>query len=157
MSTIRSETAGDRRAVREVNERAFDRPNEAALVEAVCAAADPIVSLVAVDNEQVVGHILFSPLSIEDDHSGSLAMGLGPMAVLPNYQRQGKAIANFQLSIFDWILPKDQLAIGNRQCLRSLTSNFYLQLKPGINAGRTEFQRASPCFVRDADKKIGAL
>ena len=89
MITIRSETAVDRRAVREVNERAFDRPNEAALVDAVCAAADPIVSLVAIDNEHVVGHILFSPVSIEDDDSGRLAMGLAPMAVLPDYQRQG--------------------------------------------------------------------
>ena len=89
MSAIRSETAGDRRAVREANERAFDRPNEAALVDAVRAAADPIVSLVAIDKERVVGHILFSPVTIEDDDSGTLAMGLGPMAVLPDYQRQG--------------------------------------------------------------------
>ena len=89
MITIRSEKAADHRAVREVNERAFDRPDEAALVDAVRAAADPIVSLVAVDNEQVIGHILFSPVSIDDDDSGSLAMGLAPMAVLPDYQRQG--------------------------------------------------------------------
>jgi len=75
--------------VRKVNEQAFNQPNEAALVDALRTAADPIVSLVAVDNEHIVGHILFSPVRIEDDDSGSLAMGLAPMAVLPGYQRQG--------------------------------------------------------------------
>ena len=79
----------DRDAVRRVNEQAFDSPNEASLVDALCAAADPIVSLVAVDNEQIVGHILFSPVTIEDDDFASLTMGLAPMAVLPDYQRQG--------------------------------------------------------------------
>ncbi len=89
MIIIRSENTLDLDAVRQVNEQAFDSPNEASLVDALRSAADPIVSLVAVDNEQIVGHILFSPVSLEDDNSASLMMGLAPMAVLPDYQRQG--------------------------------------------------------------------
>ena len=88
MITIRSEKPADHGAVREVNQQAFGSSTEAALVDALRAAADPIISLVAVDNDHVVGHILFSPVTIEDDDS-ALAMGLAPMAVLPNYQRRG--------------------------------------------------------------------
>jgi putative acetyltransferase len=87
--TIRAENAEDIPAVRRVNELAFGRPNEAALVDALRAAANPQVSLVAVENGQVVGHIFFSPVLIESEDSTSSALGLAPMAVLPEYQRQG--------------------------------------------------------------------
>jgi putative acetyltransferase len=73
---------------------AFGRPQEAALVDALRAAAHPHVSLVAVEDEEVVGHIFFSPVSIEPEDAvsmatGALAMGLAPMAVLPRCQNQG--------------------------------------------------------------------
>jgi putative acetyltransferase len=89
MTTVRAETAEDISAVRQVNESAFGRPDEAALVDALRAAADPCISLVAVKDGQVVGHILFSPVSIEPEGSVSVALGLAPMAVLPEHQRQG--------------------------------------------------------------------
>ena len=85
---IRSQTAGDDSAVRQVNQTAFPTPDEAALVERLRAEADPVVSLVAEDDSGVVGHILFSPVSLDAD-SGFFAMGLAPMAVLPDRQRQG--------------------------------------------------------------------
>jgi putative acetyltransferase len=47
------------------------------------------LSLVAVHEGQVVGHILFSPVDIEREGARETAVGLGPMAVLPEYQRQG--------------------------------------------------------------------
>src|SRR5262245_41641306 len=89
MVTIRAENADDIPAVHRVNELAFGRPNEAALVDALRAAVAPHLSLVAVENGRVVGHIFFSPVSIESAESASSAVGLGPLAVLPEYQRQG--------------------------------------------------------------------
>ncbi|MFN8474637.1 MAG: N-acetyltransferase [Anaerolineae bacterium] len=100
MLVIRPETAEDASAVRVVNEQAFARPNEADLVDALRANAAPIISLVAEWNGRVVGHIFFSPVTVETRHGASQsggvspdeafsAMGLGPLAVLPAYQGQG--------------------------------------------------------------------
>ncbi len=65
------------------------QPDEAALVDRLRAAAKPQISLVAVENDQIIGHIFFSPVSIEPELSGFFAMGLAPMAVLPERQNQG--------------------------------------------------------------------
>ncbi len=86
---IRAERAGDESAIRRVNELAFGGAEEAALVDALRAAARPHVSLVATDGGEVVGHIFFSPVSIEPEDSSFAAMGLAPMAVLPERQRRG--------------------------------------------------------------------
>jgi putative acetyltransferase len=87
--TIRAENAEDIPAIRRVNELAFGRTNEATLVDALRAVSNPQVSLVAVENDQIVGHIFFSPVTIESEESTSAALGLAPMAVLPEYQKQG--------------------------------------------------------------------
>ena len=87
--TVRTESTKDDESVRRVNELAFEQPNEADLVDALRANARPFVSLVAVVDEQVVGHIFFSPVSIESENGVFTAMGLAPMAVLPEYQNQG--------------------------------------------------------------------
>jgi len=89
MMTIRTESTKDDESVRRVNELAFEQPNEADLVDALRANARPFISLVAVVDEQVVGHIFFSPVSIESENGVFTAMGLAPMAVLPEYQNQG--------------------------------------------------------------------
>jgi putative acetyltransferase len=86
---VRPETAEDAPAVRRVNELAFGHPEEAALVEALRDASVPHLSLVAVEDGHVVGHIFFSPVSIESEGSTFQAMGLAPMAVLPEYQGRG--------------------------------------------------------------------
>jgi putative acetyltransferase len=89
---IRAETAEDRALVRRVNELAFGRPNEADLVDALRENVHPHISLVAIVDDELVGHIFFSPVSIESIESGDhsfVAMGLAPMAVLPAYQRRG--------------------------------------------------------------------
>lgn len=86
---VRTEKTEDHESVRRVNELAFGRRNEADLVDALRANARPYVSLVAVVDEQVVGHIFFSPVSIETDADTFTAMGLAPMAVLPSHQNQG--------------------------------------------------------------------
>lgn len=90
MTSIRQEQPSDIAAIRHVNEQAFGASQEAALVDALRGAARPFVSLVAVDGERVVGHICFTPVTIDGDGgAGRLAMGLAPMAVLPAYQGRG--------------------------------------------------------------------
>lgn len=89
MITVRAETAEDYSQVRRVNELAFGRPNEALLVDALRESAHPQVSLVALKEEEIVGHIFFSSVSIVSDSASFRALGLGPMAVLPEYQKQG--------------------------------------------------------------------
>jgi putative acetyltransferase len=89
MFEIRLESVGDEVAIRRVNEQAFGRQNEADLVDALRDAGEGIISLVAVQDEQIVGHIMFSPVRIESTEETREATGLGPMAVLPNYQHHG--------------------------------------------------------------------
>lgn len=85
MIEIRAELPGDVDAVRRVNTEAFGRRDEAALVDALRERCPERVSLVAVDGEDIVGHILFTPATI-----GTVrGMGLAPMAVLPDRQRDG--------------------------------------------------------------------
>ena len=89
MITVRSESPEDREAVRRANELAFGQPDEADLVDALRGVAQPLISLVAEEDGDVVGHILFSPVSIESGDSVWSALGLGPMAVLPELQNRG--------------------------------------------------------------------
>lgn len=86
---VRAEKPEDISAVRQVNVAAFGRENEADLVDQLRGVAST-VSFVAVDSEQIVGHIFFSPVEIEGECADSVSMlGLAPLAVLPDYQRQG--------------------------------------------------------------------
>jgi len=86
---VREESPEDKGAVRRINELAFGQPEEADLVDALRGVARPQLSLVAVSRGEVVGHILFSPVSIESGDSVWGALGLGPMAVLPELQNRG--------------------------------------------------------------------
>jgi putative acetyltransferase len=87
--TVRAETPEDRAAVRRVNELAFGGAGEADLVDALRGLARPHVSLVAEEGGRVVGHIFFSPVTVESAGGDWGAMGLAPMAVLPGLQRRG--------------------------------------------------------------------
>ncbi len=64
MVEIRPERPDDVAAIRDVNERAFGRQDEARLVDRLRAANKAVTSLVARDGDQVVGHILFSPVTV---------------------------------------------------------------------------------------------
>ena len=86
---IRVATPGDRQAIRAVEESAFGRPDEADLVEALVAAGDVVLELVAVEKGRIVGHILFSPLMIETGGGRVAAVALAPLAVMAEYQRMG--------------------------------------------------------------------
>jgi putative acetyltransferase len=83
---IRKERPDDVAAVRDVNRRAFGQDQEANIVDALRTNGGALLSLVATVNGQVVGHIMYSPLTVAENVNG---VALGPMAVLPEYQRQG--------------------------------------------------------------------
>ena len=85
---IRAERATDIAAIRAVNMSAFETSTEADLVDALRERAEPIVSLVADAAGSIVGHILFSPVTLSG-HGDLRIMGLAPMAVLPAEQRRG--------------------------------------------------------------------
>jgi putative acetyltransferase len=85
---IRAEEQNDWAAVHAVNTSAFETPIEANLVDTLRQQAHPIVSLVAADDKTIVGHIMFSPVSLSE-HPGLKIMGLAPMAVIPGQQRKG--------------------------------------------------------------------
>lgn len=89
MITIRLEEIEDQKDIRRVNELAFGQTMEADLVDALRANARPHISLVAVVEGRIVGHIFFSPASIETESGIFAAMGLAPMSVLPEFQNQG--------------------------------------------------------------------
>ena len=82
---IRFEQPGDIEKIREVNLQAFETETEANLVEALRNADVELISLVAEENGEVIGHILFSPVILGD----LKIMGLAPMAVLPDRQNKG--------------------------------------------------------------------
>ena len=82
---IREERSDDVVAVREVNRRAFGQDQESNIVDALRTNGGALLSLVATVNGQVAGHIMYSPLTVAENVHG---VALGPMAVVPEYQRQ---------------------------------------------------------------------
>ena len=85
---IRDEASGDAEAVGALLEAAFEGPGETALVATLRGEASPLVSLVAEEDGAVLGHILFSPVTVTG-HPDLELMGLAPMAVAPAQQRGG--------------------------------------------------------------------
>ena len=89
MTVIRSETGAELAAIRAVNQAAFEGPVEAELVDQLRAARDLILSLVAVEDGQVIGHCGFSRLIVQATDTAIPGVSLAPVAVLPAWQRQG--------------------------------------------------------------------
>jgi putative acetyltransferase len=86
---IRLENRADQADIRELNQLAFGRDDEADLVDALRAGGHARVSLVADLAGQVVGHILFSELPILTRDGVVGALALAPLSVLPSQQRRG--------------------------------------------------------------------
>ena len=86
---IRLEQPTDLVAIRDVNLAAFPEAAEANLVDELRANGKASLSLVAVQNDRIVGHILFSPVTIGSSNEQRPLLALGPMAVLPDCQGQG--------------------------------------------------------------------
>ncbi len=86
---IQTEKKTDIAAVHAVNISAFETPAEAKLVNVLRKQAQSFISLVARKNGRIVGHIMFSPVSLSG-HPNLKIMALAPMAVAPEHQ--GKTI-----------------------------------------------------------------
>ena len=86
---VRLEERGDGQAVRRINESAFGRADEANLIDELKRCAAVTLSLVFESESEVLGHIVFSPVTIESGSASRLAVGLGPMAVTPDRQSSG--------------------------------------------------------------------
>lgn len=89
MITIRPEQPDDIAAVHAINEAAFGEPTEATIVDSLRETCPDAVSLVAVEDDEILGHIFFSPVRVTGGEEVAHGMGLAPMAVLPERQRQG--------------------------------------------------------------------
>ena len=89
----RQETQNDFQEVFELNHKAFGQQNEAKLVDALRKNPNvfiPELSIVAVKNNAIIGHILFTKINIKNgDESLNESLGLAPMAVLPEFQKIG--------------------------------------------------------------------
>jgi putative acetyltransferase len=94
MLTIRRESTADAPAIRAVTEGAFSdsefgHQGEAELIEQIRANCSDSLSLVACQDDDVVGHALFSPVEIRIGNRVATGKGLGPMSVAPSHQRRG--------------------------------------------------------------------
>ncbi len=131
--TIRDERTGDAAAIRAVTLDAFrDMPysqqTEAAIVDALRAAGALTVSLVAVEGEDIVGHVAFSPVTI-----GGVAApgwyGVGPLSVRPDRQRRGAGTALMKEGIAGVRRP------GARGCVLAGDPAYYARFGFGGSGG----------------------
>lgn len=89
---IRQEQKHDCDAIRQVTADAFElmensNQTEPAIIAALRDAGALTISLVATDGEEIIGHVAFSPVTIDgEDHRW---FGLGPVSVRPDRQGGG--------------------------------------------------------------------
>jgi putative acetyltransferase len=86
---VREETAADVAAIHRLNATAFETDAEARLVDALRTNGALTLSLVAEADGEIVGHIAFSPIVVDSNGRLVPGVGLAPMAVAPQRQRQG--------------------------------------------------------------------
>lgn len=91
MLVIRPEESKDYAAVYEAVSAAFETTAEAELVKLLRSVSE-VISLVAEINSQIIGHIMFSPVSLIDEQTNPIDIkiaGLAPVAVAPAHQKTG--------------------------------------------------------------------
>ena len=95
MLVTREVRPDDRAAVVRVHKHAFGRADEAELVAALFDVdiVDRRLSLAADRDGTIIGHALFTPVTIRDGVADSAAVALGPIGVLPDEQRRGTGSA----------------------------------------------------------------
>ena len=96
---LRPAVASDRGEIRGVHLLAFPSPAEADLVEQLVQHGDSVISIVAVENGRIVGHVLLSRMDVESDGAALNAVGLAPVAVIPEWQRRGIGSALIEAAI----------------------------------------------------------
>jgi len=93
MIIVREEKQDDIEIIRAINLKAFGQSLEGEIVDKLRDKCNPFVSLVAESGNDVVGHILFTPVFIKVLGKSVEGMGLAPMAVLPEFQKKGVGAA----------------------------------------------------------------
>jgi putative acetyltransferase len=149
---VRAEEQDDHAAIAALHERAFGQPAEARLVEALRAAGAATVSLVAERDGRVVGHALWSPVSVQEGSAAWSALGLGPVAALPELQRGGIGSALIRTGLAEC------LALGHHVVFVLGHASYYPRFgfRPAAEAGlRWEHGHEDSFFV--AELAPGAL
>lgn len=166
---IRPEEPQDYEIVYKINRRAFDSLDEAEIVKKVRHHSGPIISLVAEIDSQIVGHIMFSPVKIIGERCEWQAMGLGPVAVLPELQRKGigtalidaglKACRQMKQSIVFLVghpdyYPRFGFKLACKQGFQYKSAQFdpyffVLELRPGALTGKSGYVQFLPAFDVD--------
>lgn len=174
MLTIRPEQQRDGDAIRAVHTAAFPTDDEARLVDAIRTSGNATLSLVATQQEEVVGHVLFSPVSVERNPSGARGLGLAPAAVRPENQRQGLGVALIERGIaacraagFHFLVvlgaPGYYQRFGFRRALDAGLANEYgvdeefmvMELQPEALGGLGGLVRYGPEFAMFAEEGEG--
>lgn len=90
MITLRKETKTDYPGIRRINDIAFGRKAESRLIDLLRKKDEFVadLSIVAEQNEQLIGHILFTPIKIESGSESYQTLCLAPMSVLPEFQQK---------------------------------------------------------------------
>lgn len=138
LMTIRSEKSTDIDAITEVTVAAFknhpiSKQTEQFIVKALRDAGALTVSLVAEVEGKVVGHAAFSPVTISDGSPNWY--GLGPISVLPAYQRRGigKALVREGLSLLKARGGKGCMLVGDPEYYKRFGfKNMPALIHPGI-------------------------
>ena len=131
---IRNEQPGDFDSIHKLVAAAFPTEAEARLVDLLRAAGRLHISLVAVQNEQIVGHVAFSPVTSANDMS-SLGLGLAPLAVAEADRRRGVGAA--------------LVRAGLQRC-REMDVPYVVVLGEPEYYGRFGFRTAAECGLYDA-------
>jgi len=154
---IRPECESDWDGVRDVNDAAFGGSAESTLVERLRADGDLTLSLVAVEDGEIVGHIAFSRLEIPhiDGEHKLHGAALAPMAVAPTHQRLGigselvrQGIENCKELDIDVIVvlghadyyPRFGFSAYMAECLKSPFSGPNLMFLPLIQGVLSDFE-----------------
>lgn len=90
--TIRAECPGDEDVIHDLTQAAFapmsySSGTEGAIIRALRARGELTLSLVATENDRVIGHVAFSPVTIDGHYDDWF--GLGPISVRADRQKQG--------------------------------------------------------------------
>jgi putative acetyltransferase len=162
---LRDAHSEDRAAIAHVHRSAFPGDGESRLVEALNDDGDVVASRIAVVDDAIVGHVLFSRMTVEAGGRTFNAAALAPVAVLPSHQRQGAGAALIRdgLSQLEQLGPQICFVLGSTDyyprfgfstgAARGFASPYagehfmaiWLQLHMGVQAGRAQH---APAFER---------
>jgi putative acetyltransferase len=166
MLQIRAEKTPDIAGIRSLTLAAFaPRSSEADLVDALRQAGQATISLVAISDGRLAGHVLFSPVTLSPAIPNLRGLGLAPLAVLPEFQRQGigtqlalRGLEVCRAATFDYVValgdPRYYTRFGFRAARQFRLDNEYgvdeafmvIELRPGALSEVTGLVQYRPEF-----------